>query len=152
MSRFSVVAGMSAGSGPVGTDRAAPRLRLLPAPPSVPDDAFTSHDLMALNHWMQRADGHGYRRLLIERGSGDTQPEGGSYVLVYAPGSEWARWGLARTSAGVMVWHCSDGADLGHFATMTQALDRLPPVWTRRLNLRSKPNQRIWRCTLACPG
>lgn len=115
------------------------------AAPTQPDYGFTSHDLIALTCWMQRADGHGYRRMLIERGSGESRPDEGGYVLVYAPGREWASWGLSRIGLEIVVWQCSDGADLGRFATMLQALERLPPVWIRRVTMHSKPTRRVWR-------
>ena len=99
-----------------------------PHRPHTPDYGFSSQDLIALTCWMQRADGHGYRRMLIERGSGDEGPAAGGYVLIYAPGSQWATWGLARTAGAIVVWRCSDGADLGRFASMMSALEQLPPV------------------------
>ena len=97
-------------------------------PPQPPDCGFNSHDLIALTCWMQRADGHGYQRMLIERGSSDEGPAAGGYVLIYAPGSQWATWGLARTAGAIVVWRCSDGADLGRFPSMMLALEGLPPV------------------------
>lgn len=95
---------------------------------SAPEPGFNSRDLIALTCWMQQADVHGYRRVLIEGGA-DEAAEGG-YVLIYAPGRDWASWGLAREGAEVMVWHCGTGADLGRFTTMFEALQRLPPVWS----------------------
>lgn len=115
------------------------------ATPAQPDYGFNSYDLIALACWMQQADGHGYRRMLIERGSGESRPDEGGYVLVYAPGREWASWGLSRCGTEIVVWQCSDGADLGRFATMLQALERLPPVWTRRVTMPPKPTRRVWR-------
>jgi hypothetical protein len=54
-------------------------------------------------------------------------------VLVYGADSPWARWGLARRGNTVTLWQCSDGADLGVFDTMSDALAALaghayPPV------------------------
>ena len=118
---------------------------------------FTSRDLIALTCWMERVDGHGYRRMLIERGCGSCSPDEGDFVLVYGPGSEWARWGLARTGTEVVAWRCADGAELGRYPSMLQAFDRLPPVWIRPaskrpLGLRPKPIRRLTRCSGSCPG
>ena len=137
-----------------------PAMRLAPvdgAAGSRPDCGFTSHDLIALTCWMERVDGHGYRRMLIERGSGGRSPDEGGYALVYGPGSEWASWGLTRAGTEVLAWRCADGTDLGRFPSMLQALDRLPPVWTRSarvrpIGLRPKPTGRLPRCPRVCPG
>lgn len=108
-------------------------LRLIAVPAAgsawLDDDGFSSRDLIALSAWMDWADRHGYGRLLIERGSGRAEPEHGDYVLIYAPGCDWATWGVGRSGAEVVVWHCRDGVDFGRFPTMMQALERLPPVW-----------------------
>lgn len=108
-------------------------------PSSAEKPTFTSHDLIALTCWKQRADAHGYRRILLEGGSEDGGPEEGSYVLIYAPGCEWATWGLSRADAEIVVWHCGTGADLGRFATMLAALDSLPPVWTAPVRKHLEP-------------
>lgn len=108
-------------------------LTLVPAPRVKAADewGFNSRDLIALTCWMQRADGHGYRRVLIEGGTGRGGPEEGGYVLIYAPQRDWARWGIARSGAQLVVWNCGTGADLGRFPTMLEALESLPPVWTQ---------------------
>ena len=121
------------------------------------DCGFTSHDLIALTCWMERVDGHGYRRMLIERGSGGRSPDEGGYALIYGPGSDWASWGLTRAGAEVVAWRCADGAELGRFPSMRQALERLPPVstrpaWTRRLGLTPQPIQRLPRYSQVRPG
>ena len=92
---------------------------------------FNSRDLIALTCWMQRADAHGYRRVLIEGGTGEGGPEEGGYVLIYPPQQDWARWGLARSGEQIVIWNCGTGADLGRFPTMLQALESLPPVRTQ---------------------
>ena len=132
-------------NSPAKPARPVSHVSLVAARPAQQDYGFTSHDLIALTCWMQRADGHGYRRMLIERGSGDSRPDEGGYVLIYEPGSEWASWGLARAGAEIIVWQCSNGADLGRFVTMLQALERLPPVWTRRATIRPQPTRPVWR-------
>jgi hypothetical protein len=47
------------------------------------------------------------------------------FVLVYGADSPWARWGLARRGSEVILWRCSNGADLGTFETMVEALTAL---------------------------
>lgn len=105
---------------------AAPATR--PARRETAEEGFSSKDLIALTCWTQRSDAHGYRRMLLEGGTSEGGPEEGGYALIYAPGQDWASWGLARNDMGVTVWHCGSGSDLGCHATMLQALDSLPPV------------------------
>lgn len=101
--------------------------------------ALTSRDLIAVTCWMQRADGHGYGRVLIENGAGGGRPEAADYVLIYSPDSEWASWGIARDDEGVLVWHCGSGTDLGRFDTMLDALESLPPAFRRPAAWAPKP-------------
>jgi hypothetical protein len=89
---------------------------------------FTSRDLIALNRWMQRSTDHGYRRVVLEDGSGEGGPEEAAYILIYTPGHDWASWGIARGPIGLVIWHCGTGADLGRYETMLEALESLPPV------------------------
>jgi hypothetical protein len=96
------------------------------------DRGFSARDHMTLTSWMQDAAEHGYRRMLIERGSEAGGPEEGGYVLVYAPTREWATWGLARSGDDIVVWHCGTGVDLGRFSSMRAALESLPPVAAER--------------------
>lgn len=115
-------------------------LTLVPtaAPHPQRDNGFNSRDLIALTCWKQRVD-HGYRRVVIEGGSNEGGPEAAGYVLIYAPGSDWASFGLARSEDGIVIWHCGTGADLGRYNTMLQALDSLPPVWSRNTTGRVQP-------------
>ena len=92
---------------------------------------FNSRDLIALTCWMQQSDAHGYRRVLIEGGSGQGGPEEGGYVLIYAPTRDWASWGIARSGDDIALWNCGSGADLGRFPSMLQALESLPTVCTQ---------------------
>jgi hypothetical protein len=89
---------------------------------------FTSRDLIALTCWMQRSTDHGYRRIVLEDGSGEGGPEEAAYILIYTPGHDWASWGIARGPIGLVIWHCGTGADLGRYETMLEALESLPPV------------------------
>lgn len=110
------------------------------APSPIPfDRGFTSRDRIALAEWMRRSDAHGYRRILMEDGSQEGGPEEGSYVLLYTRDHAWARWGIARGSDGVVVWHCGTGTDIGRFDTMLEALESLPPVRKEPIRPHAKP-------------
>lgn len=99
-----------------------------PEPEEEPGHRLTIRDRMAVAVWSERSERHGYRRVLVVSGERSVSPEDGDYTLVYAEQEPWARWGLARCEAGVTVWHCASGEDVGVFATMTAALDSLPAV------------------------
>lgn len=82
--------------------------------------------------WLDRASvlaredaarARGYERLLVHTPPPNAEPDTPDAVMLYPAGERWARWGLARQPGGVLVWRCSDGAELGRFATMAEALD-----------------------------
>ena len=60
------------------------------------------------------------------------------FVLFYAPDRCWADWGLARAAGGIVIWSCGDGAQIGPFAAIEDALETL--------------GQRIGRAKRARPG
>lgn len=92
---------------------------------------LTTLDMLALSRWMRQSELHGYPRTVIEVGDSSGAPEDGGYALVYEPGQCWARWGIARDGAELVVWHCATGADQGRFPKMQAALDSLPVIWRR---------------------
>ena len=47
---------------------------------------------------------------------------GREFAQIYQPAAQWASWGLARVSAGILVWECARGTDLGVFDTIGEAI------------------------------
>ena len=116
------------------------------------DRGFTARDRITLSGWMQQAAEHGYRRMLIERGTEAGGPEESGYVLIYAPGRQWATWGLARSGPDIVVWHCGTGVDLGRFCSMRAALDSLPPVATECAPKSPEPRRPALRFSVVHPA
>jgi len=46
----------------------------------------------------------------------------GDFLMVYRRTEPWASWGVARRGARVLLWRCADGADIGTFETVGEAL------------------------------
>lgn len=85
---------------------------------------FTVHDRIELLEWevASRARGRGFSRLVLH----EQQPIDGNetcdFLLLYAGEDPWARWGVARRGRSINVWRCADGAELGPFDRMRDAL------------------------------
>lgn len=82
----------------------------------------------------------GYGQMLIHTASADAEPGTPDVVMLYPEGERWARWGVARQAAGVLVWRCADGTELGWFSTVAEALDAAlgaPDPASRRLRRRN---------------
>lgn len=85
---------------------------------------FTVQDRIQMLEWevAARARGRGFSRMVLH----EQQPIDGietcDFLLLYAGEAPWAHWGVARRGRGISVWRCADGADLGPFDTMREAL------------------------------
>jgi hypothetical protein len=93
-------------------------------------DRLLTRDKIDLCLWESARDHAGVSRMVLHEGRRDTdgktgEPQEPDLVLVYAPGSVWARWGVARQGNRILLWECAFGADLGRFATMREALSAL---------------------------
>ena len=86
---------------------------------------FLSADKIDICVWEQQGANRAVSRVVIHENTGLSE-EDADVALLYGPECPWARWGVARCRDGVMLWRCRDGADLGRFATMRQALLALP--------------------------
>lgn len=76
---------------------------------------------MDTSDWHDAARLAGYDRLVIHnRDCGDAQ-EVGNFLSAYRRGDAWSRWGFARRGAIIRAWCCLTGADVGEFATLTEA-------------------------------
>ncbi len=87
---------------------------------------FTSRDLLELHCWDK-----GGRRLEIDEYA--ECGEAGQFAMIYNGGEPWATWAISREDGLVLLWDCISLADIGRFATVREALARIPgaPVETR---------------------
>jgi hypothetical protein len=109
-----------------------PQIRLISAEPpaSAPPAAqfreemrFTSRDRILLLGWSDAAATRGLRKVSLNvPEQGDDPDSGGDFLMVYAQDAQWARWGVAPTAAGYIVWDTATGADLACCASLSQAL------------------------------
>ncbi len=82
-------------------------------------------DRMDVADWREPAQRAGYDRLVIHERSLLDPPDLESFLSVYRRGASWARWSLARRGEWVMAWCSTTGADIGRFASMSEALHAL---------------------------
>ena len=77
---------------------------------------------MEMTEWQDAARLAGFDRMVIhDRDEGDAL-EVGNFLSVHRRGEAWSRWGFAREGAAIRAWCCLTGADVGEFATMSEAL------------------------------
>lgn len=72
---------------------------------------FTARDRAELDRWAS-AD----RRLVFCDG------DGAPFAMLHDGATPWASWAVARQDGAVLVWNCVSLEDLGHFASMADAL------------------------------
>ena len=91
-----------------------------PAPKSA---GFTGQDRKELLFWqVGRARLRRLRCFVQDAGKPDDLLEH-EFAQIYEAGAQWASWGLARVSGGILVWECARGTDLGVFASIGEAID-----------------------------
>ncbi len=92
-----------------------------PTPPR-PGNWFTLLDRAQALRW--EADEAAARgvRLAIHRRQQDDPPEVGDFLSIYPANEVWAAWGVARRGQSLRLWRSANGADIGEFATMQEAL------------------------------
>ncbi len=86
-------------------------------------------DKIDIFHWEARGGSSRISRIALHEDSGDSE-ETADVVLIYGSvgpdgrpwGGSFAQLGLARQDSSILLWRCSDGADLGLFADILQAL------------------------------
>jgi hypothetical protein len=94
-------------------------------PPAAHAARLSWRDRMDVAAWREPARCLGFDRLVIHEHSLFDPPDLESFLSVYRQGASWARWSLARRGAWVMAWCSSTGADIGRFASMSEALKAL---------------------------
>jgi len=70
--------------------------------------------------WRQDRARQGYRMAVCIDPAED--PDIGDFLMVYRSSEPWAAWGVARRGDAVLLWRCADGADIGTFETVAEAL------------------------------
>ena len=94
---------------------------------SIRADGFTVRDRIEALEWRTTCavQETGLARLDIHAEHPGDDQETCDLLLLYRRDERWARWGVVRRADRIGVWRCADGADLGCFETMRQALDAL---------------------------
>jgi hypothetical protein len=88
---------------------------------------LTPLDRMDICQWRDATRDAGYDRMVIhEREEGDDR-EFGDFLCLHRRGEAWSRWGFARKGNVVSVWCCLTGADIGEFASMSEAFEAVLP-------------------------
>lgn len=83
---------------------------------------FDMSDRMLLLEWSEHAAASGLRRVILYAPEQDDDPKiAGEFLLVYSWREQWARWGVAPTPPGYLVWATASGANLACCATLRQA-------------------------------
>lgn len=83
---------------------------------------FNMRDRMLLLEWSERAAARGLRRIILHAPEQDDDSEAaGEFLLIYPQREQWARWGVAPTPPGYLVWTTASGANLACCATLRQA-------------------------------
>ncbi len=82
-------------------------------------------DKVAAREWEFHAGAYGFDRIAIHEQLGGQTPEDADFVLIYRTDDRWARWGAARQGDSILLWRCANGAEVGIFADMKEALDVL---------------------------
>jgi hypothetical protein len=95
------------------------------APRSDKNIRLTLGDRMDVTTWLEQASRYGYDRLVIHECGDLDPPEVDNFLSVYRRGQAWASWGIARTGPTVLAWCCANGADVGRFASIGDALTAL---------------------------
>jgi hypothetical protein len=86
---------------------------------------LTLRDRLEIDAWRNPACMRGFDRLVIhERGHLDP-PEFEAFLGIYRRGESWARWNVARCGAWVLAWCSANGADIGRFDSVGEALQTL---------------------------
>ena len=87
---------------------------------------LTQQDKVDAWLWEQTALDRGYDRAVVQADALVQDVKQDEFVLIYRLGHPWARWGAARRGSEVMVWRCSDGAEVGLYICMKSALSEIP--------------------------
>jgi hypothetical protein len=101
---------------------------------------LTLVDRVQALRWQQDEAANRGVRLAIYRRQQDDPPEIGDFVSIYRANEMWAAWGVARRGPSLRLWRSANGADIGEFASMQEALAAVSntPAWCARSHGRSR--------------
>jgi hypothetical protein len=100
---------------------------IIPFPPRPPLAGLTSRDRIEVWRWQEEARQLGYDRLVIHDREPFDPPDTDSFLSIYRTGESWSRWGVSRRGSSVLAWCSKTGADLGPFASVSEALMAILP-------------------------
>jgi hypothetical protein len=83
---------------------------------------LTIVDRIAARKWAEDARDHGIRAIRIHDPESGDDPGLGSFLLIYSNDAMWARWGVAACGDGFEIWRPADGATVGWYASLAEAL------------------------------
>ncbi len=86
---------------------------------------LSMRDRMEVTTWAESARARGYDRLVIHERTSSDPEDVDSFLSIYRRGECWSRWNVARRGASVLAWCSVSGADLGQFASVSDALGSL---------------------------
>ena len=105
-----------------------------------PENWLTLIDRAQALRWQADEAANRGVRLAIYRRQQDDPPEIGDFVSIYRANEMWAAWGVARRGQLLRLWRSANGADIGEFATMQEALAAVSstPAWCARSHRRPR--------------
>ena len=83
---------------------------------------FSARDRRDMERCQEALERAGYDRVVTHEPEGTDPPEIGGFISIHHRGEPWARFGMARVGACIMVWSCISGADSGSFGSVTAAM------------------------------
>ncbi len=101
---------------------------VIPFRPRPQSAGLTSRDRIEVGRWRDGARQFGYDRLVIHEREYFDPPDTDSFLSIYRSGEPWSRWGIARRGPSLMAWCSATGADLGPFASISDAMMALLPA------------------------
>jgi hypothetical protein len=101
---------------------------IIPFPPRPPQAGLTARDRIEVGNWREDARQLGYDRLVVYSREAFDPPDTDSFVSIYRAGEAWSSWGLTRRGSTIQAWCGKTGADLGPFASISDALLAILPM------------------------
>ncbi len=101
---------------------------IIPFPFRPPAAGLTARDRIEVGNWREDARLLGYDRLVIHNREPFDPPDSDGFLSIYRTGEPWSRWGLTRRGSAIQAWCSKTGADLGPFASVSDALSAILPL------------------------
>ena len=84
--------------------------------------ALSFEDRLEIDRWRNHIKICGFGGIVVHEREESDPPEIESFAAFYRPGKLWSEFGLARCGREVLVWYSKGGADLGRFASISDAI------------------------------